>query len=261
MAAELKGLKPELAIAALKRRGLNLDPSFSWQDIYGELHGQMFTVAKSTGYDILDDIFKALLKALSEGRTYEQFARELTPLLQQKGWWGRQLVEDPMTGQMEPAQLGSAKRLQIIFDANMRVSYAAGHWSNFERNKSTRPYLRYVTMHDDVVRPEHAARHNLVLPVDHPYWNKWAAPCGWRCRCTMQSLSEREIRQLQAEGEILIFEPPADVLVPWTNKRTGEVRQIPKGIDPGWDHNPGKSGFMATEVQIQAKNAGRDISP
>lgn len=29
--------------------------------------------------------------------------------------------------------------------------------------------------------------------------------------------------------------------VEWINKRTGEVEQIPAGIDPGWDVNPGKN--------------------
>ena len=261
MTAEFKPLPPVRAIAALAQRGLNLDPSFSWLDVYGETHANMFTVAKSTGFDILDDIFKALLKALSEGMTFEQFARQLTPVLQQKGWWGRQLVTDPLDGEMKPARLGSAKRLQVIFDANMRVSYATGHWQNFERNKATRPYLRYVTMHDEFVRPAHARRHNLVLPVGHPYWNKWACPNGYGCRCTMQSLSQREIDKLLEEGENLIFEPPEDAMRDWVNKRTGEVHSIPIGIDPGWDHNPGKLGFQATEVQLEAKNAGRDISP
>ncbi|OJF90640.1 hypothetical protein AX761_23360 [Rhizobium sp. 58] len=258
MTAEFKPLAPLLAIAALERRGLNLQPSFAWQDIYGEIHANMFTVAKSAGYDILDDIFKALLKALSEGRTYEQFARELTPVLQQKGWWGRQLVTDPATGELQPAQLGSAKRLQIIFDANMRVSYATGHWANFERNKSSRPYLRYVALLDDRTRPEHAARHNLCLPVGHPYWNIWAPPCGWNCRCTLQSLSEREVEGMRDE---LTFEPPTDDVRDWVNKRTGEVRSIPVGIDPGWDINPGKVGFQATEGQLLAKAQSRDISP
>ena len=31
-------------------------------------------------------------------------------------------------------------------------------------------------------------------------------------------------------------------LRPWRNKRTGQVHQIPKGIDPGWAHNVGKIG-------------------
>lgn len=28
--------------------------------------------------------------------------------------------------------------------------------------------------------------------------------------------------------------------VPWRNKRTGQVHQVPRGIDPGWGHNVGK---------------------
>ncbi|WP_455270314.1 phage head morphogenesis protein [Rhizobium herbae] len=258
MTAEFKALKPELAIAALIRRGEALEPTFAWQEVYGEIHSRMFTVAKSTGYDILDDIYKALLKALSEGETYDKFARNLIPKLQRKGWWGQQIVTDPDSGESSSVELGSARRLQIIFDANMRVSYAEGHWSNFERNKSSRPYLRYVALLDDRTRPEHAARHNLCLPVDHPYWNIWAPPCGWNCRCSLQSLSQREVDAMRGQ---LKFEPPIDDMRDWLNKSTGEVRSIPVGIDPGWDINPGRVGFQATEAQLQAKSQSRDISP
>jgi hypothetical protein len=31
----------------------------------------------------------------------------------------------------------------------------------------------------------------------------------------------------------------------YTNRRTGEVMQIPRGIDPGWDYNPGKASWGA----------------
>lgn len=243
---ELKPLQPREAIEALITRGQQLAPSFAWQEVYADLHGKMFTVAKSAGYDILEDIFNALLHALEEGRTYEQFARELTPLLQSKGWWGRQRVVNPSTGLPETAQLGSPRRLELIFDANMRVSYAQGHWASFERNKAGRPLLRYVAILDERTRPEHAARHNLVLPVDHPYWNTWAPPCGWNCRCTLQSLSVRDVDRLREDGVALKTEPPPADLIPWTNKVTGETRMIDRGIDPGWDHNPGRAGFEAT---------------
>ncbi len=235
-------LKPEDAIKALTNRGRNLDPSFSWQDVYAEEHAHASTVAKSAGFDILTDIFSALQKALEEGKTFQDFARELTPLLQAKGWWGRQLVTDPATGEQKVAQLGSTRRLQLIFDANMRVSYAAGHWAHFERGKKGRPWLRYVAIMDERTRPAHAARHNLCLPVDHPYWDKWAPPCGWNCRCTLQSLSDRDVARMRGE---LKFDPPPDDDFAWTNKRTGEIRMIPRGIDPGWDHNPGKTGWSA----------------
>jgi SPP1 gp7 family putative phage head morphogenesis protein len=255
--AQLVPLPPADAIRFLEARGRQLSPSFAWQDAYAADHAAMFTVAKSAGFDVLQDIFKALSKALKEGRTLQDFSRELTPLLQAKGWWGRQLVRDPLTEEIRPAQLGSLRRLETIFNVNMRVSYAAGHWAGFERNKEARPFLRYVTMRDDHVRPAHARRHNLVLPVDHPYWNKWACPNGFGCRCTMQSLSQREIDKLMADGENLMFEPPEDETKTWVNKRTGEIRDIPIGIDPGWDYNPGRIGAnVAANEALAEKTAG-----
>lgn len=243
--AEIAALPPLEAIAALAERGKRLDPSFSWQDAWQADHAAMFTVAKSAGFDILAEIYDALLEALSEGRTFRDFARDLTPVLQGKGWWGRQPAYDPQSGEMRWSQLGSVRRLQTIFGANMRVSYAAGHWSRFERTKAARPYLRYVCILDEATRPAHRARHNLVLPVDHPYWDKWAPPCGWGCRCTLQSLSEREVKRLQDQGEALFFEPPPDTFRNFVNRRTGEISRVPDGIDPGWAYNPGKAGHQA----------------
>lgn len=250
MPIDLKPVQPRDAIAALVARGQQLYPSFAWQEVYAELHGQMFTVAKSSGFDILEEIYNALLEALEQGQTYREFAENLTPLLQAKGWWGRGLATNPQTGLPEMAQLGSPRRLELIFDVNMRVSYAAGHWASFERNKQARPYLRYVAILDDRTRPAHALRHNLCLPVDHPYWDTWAPPCGWHCRCTLQSLSQRDVDRMK--GQLKFELPPAD-LRPWENATSGEVRLIDAGIDPGWDHNPGKSGWQALQQRLGDK--------
>jgi SPP1 gp7 family putative phage head morphogenesis protein len=238
-------LPPRDAIAALMARGQHFDPSFSWLDIWQELHSNSFTVAKSAGFDVLDDIFRALMAALTEGKTFRDFAEELVDVLQNKGWWGKQLVKDPMTGELVPAQLGSLRRLQLIFDVNLRVSYAAGHWKNFETNKKSRPFLRYVCILDGRTRPTHRAHHNLVLPVDHPHWKIWGCPNGWNCRCTFQSLSQRDVDRLLAEGVELKFEPPVIPTRQYVNKRTGEVSTVPEGIDPGWAYNPGKAGYDA----------------
>ncbi|RUU12068.1 phage head morphogenesis protein, partial [Mesorhizobium sp. M6A.T.Ca.TU.002.02.2.1] len=64
---DLKPLPPVDAIAALFARGQSLDPEFSWLDTWQDVHARSFTVAKSAGFDILDEIYKALLVALSEG--------------------------------------------------------------------------------------------------------------------------------------------------------------------------------------------------
>lgn len=250
MAVELKPVQPRAAIAALIERGKDLAPSFDWQEVYAETHAAMFTVAKSAGFDVLEDIYAALQKALADGGTYRDFARDLTPVLQAKGWWGRQPVTNPSTGLPETVQLGSPRRLELIFGANMRTAYAAGHWSNFETNRQARPYLRYVHLEGQLdPRPQHAAWHNTVLPIDDPWWNTHACPNGWNCHCTLQSLAERDFDSIPG----LKFERPAEDLVPWFNKATGETRYIDKGIDPGWDTNPGKNGWKATLASIAQK--------
>lgn len=257
MAIELQALPFTEAIAALERRGATLKPQFSWLDDWQADHAAMFTVAKSAGFDVLGDIFEAYSTALSEGRTFRDFSRELTPALQAKGWWGRQLVTDPLTGEQTIAQLGSTRRLATIFDANMRVSYAAGHWSSFERNKAARPFLRYVHLEgQENPRLQHQAWHNTVLPVDHPWWNTHACPNGWGCKCTLQSLSQRDVDRLISQGVPLKFDAPAITMRDWLNKRTGEITKVPDGIDPGWAYNPGKAGFEAQRSTAAAKLAG-----
>lgn len=254
MVASLKPVAPRDAIDALVTRGQQLAPSFNWQEVYADLHSTMFTVAKSAGFDILEEIYEALQEALKNGETYDHFAKRLVPFLQSRGWWGRKAVINPHTGLSESAQLGSPRRLELIFDANMRVSYAAGHWTSFERNKALRPYIRYVHLEgQEHPRLQHQAWHNIVLPVDHPWWNTHACPNGWNCHCTLQSLSQRDIDRMLAQGTSLKFDPPPIETRAWVNKATGETRYVPVGIDPGWDHNPGKAGFAATLARLATK--------
>lgn len=260
MAIDLKPVQPRDAIAALIERGKTLEPSFAWQEVYADLHARMFTVARSAGFDVLEDIFQALLKALEEGKTYRQFAEELTPLLQAKGWWGEQQVTNPRSGLPQLIQLGSPRRLRLIFGANMRVSYAVGHWASFERNKAARPFLRYVHLEgQENPRLHHAAWHNIVLPIEHPWWKTHACPNGWNCHCTLQSLARRDIDTLTADGVRLKFDVPQEDLRPWVNKVTGETRMIDAGIDPGWDHNPGEAGWTVLEERLAAKADPLDI--
>ncbi|WP_428429528.1 phage minor head protein [Pararhizobium sp.] len=260
MGIEIKPLAPKDAIAAYEARRGRLTESFSWQDLFEAEHATQFTVAKSAGFDVLGDIDAAMVRAIAEGRTLRQFSKELQPVLEAKGWWGKKLVTDPLSGDLVAAQLGSTRRLETIFNVNMRVSYAAGHWASFERNKVARPFLRYVTMADDHVRPLHKLRHNLVLPVDHPYWNLWAPPCGWGCRCTLQSLSQRDIDRLQRQGEKLNFDPPENTFRNFVNRRTGEIVRVPDGIDPGWAYNPGKEGYSALKAAEKLINAPVDMA-
>lgn len=165
---------------------------------------------------------------------FAEFADELEPLLRQKGWWGRQVIVGP-DGTAEMVQLGSLSRLRTILDTNLRMSYARGRWERIQRRAERRPWLRYVATLDDRTRPQHRAWHGLVLRADDPFWRSHNPPNGWHCRCTVVQLSDRD---LERRGWSPSERPPSPTR-PWLNKRTGEVIQVPRGIDPGFQHNAG----------------------
>ncbi|MDH5524452.1 MAG: hypothetical protein OEY01_10740 [Desulfobulbaceae bacterium] len=58
------------------------------------------------------------------------------------------------------------------------------------------------------------------------------------------SASAREVEKLKEQGErIQTKAPRQEETYEWIDKRTGEVHQVPKGIDPGWDYNPGMAAY------------------
>lgn len=232
---------PEYALAYMRARGHLLSPSFDWRDVWQDCHTAAFTVAKSSGYNILGDIHAGLMQALGEGRTYRQFAAELMPLLQKKGWWGRAQAVDPLTGQMREVQLGSPRRLRIIYDTNMRTAHAAGEWVRIQEGKATHPFLRYVALLDEKTRLEHRQWHAVILPVDHPWWRTHYPPNGWWCRCGTMQLSPEDMDYFG----YAVTEAPEIRLVPWENKRSGETMLVPEGIDPGFAYNVGRASLAA----------------
>ncbi|WPZ33217.1 phage minor head protein [Thalassobaculum sp. OXR-137] len=231
-ALELKPLPPREAVDYFRSKGFKV--GFAWQDVWQSEHARYFTVAKAMQLDILEDIRGAVDQALADGTTFAQFREGLEPLLQAKGWWGRQRVTDPVTGEERLAQLGSPRRLKTIFDVNLRTSYAAGRWEQIQRTKRLRPYLRYVAVDDDRTRPEHQAWHGTVLPVDDAWWSTHYPPNGWNCRCTVRQLSAREAERLGGVSEAPVLRERR-----WENQRTGEIQNVPAGIDPGWNYHVG----------------------
>ncbi len=229
-------LPPTEAVRFFRAKGVHV--GYSWLDTAAEEHLRSFTVAKAMRLDILEDIAAALDEALAEGTTFETFYKRLEPTLRRKGWWGRQPVTDPEDGITRMVQLGSPRRLRIIFDTNIRMAYARGQWERIERVAEARPYLRYVTVQDSRVRPKHAAWHGIVLRWDHPFWKTHFPPNGWNCRCTVQQLSADDLDDF---GYTLSAHPPQgwNDTRDWVNRRTGKTLKVPRGIDPGFGHNVG----------------------
>lgn len=236
-------LAPAEAIAAFRARKL-LSTTFNWDAIWQEEHTVAFTVAKLMREDLLRTIRDALDEAIATGSSLEEFKKTIRPRMERAGWWGRREVVDPETGEIAVTKFNPA-RLALIYDVNVRQSYAAGRWSRIEASKRVLPLVIYRTMRDERVRASHKAWDGLVLPVDHPFWETHYPPNGWRCRCTAYALSERDVQRLEQSGVKVRRQAPPVENVQYTSKETGLTHQVPRGIDPGFAYNPGKTNRVA----------------
>jgi SPP1 gp7 family putative phage head morphogenesis protein len=221
------GLKFREAIAFFRAK-LRLGTRH-WTDLWEAAHGRAFVVAGAMQDELLQDFQEAVAKALEEGTTLEEFRRDFDRIVATRGWSYR----------------GSRGwRSRVIFDTNLRTAYQAGRWQQMQETKRRRPYLRYAGILDSRIRPMHRAWHGTILPMDHPWWQTHYPPNGWNCRCTVMSLSERDLRR---EGWTVSAEPPPGG-VERRSVRTPEGRitvEVPEGIDPGFAYNVGESGWAA----------------
>lgn len=240
MAELLKSVPAKEAIDHFRKKGYAI--GFSWRDVWKEEHAVAFTVAKAMRIDLLEDIRGAVDTAIAKGISVGEFKKQLRPILEAKGWWGRKDIEDPETGELRPATLGSNRRLKTIYDTNMRMAHSAGRWERAQRLKDRRPYLRYVAVQDERTRQTHRGWHDTVLPVDDPFWDTHYPPNGWRCRCTVQQLSDRDLTRF---GHKVSPRAPDLGTRDVVDRRRGEVHRVPVGIDPGFDYNVGKARLRA----------------
>lgn len=207
---------------AFFREKLNL-PTERWDDIWQAAHDRAFVVAGAMKADLLDDLRQAVDKAIATGTTLETFRKDFRGIVAKHGWQG-------WTGEGTPG--GFAWRTRVIYETNLRSSYAAGRWAqlNDPALKKLMPYWRYI--HNDRAidpRPHHKrwGDMRLTLPAAHPFWKTHFPPNGWGCRCRVVAVAKPKA------GDAIA--PPEG----WdaVDERTG----APVGIDKGWAYAPGAS--------------------
>jgi SPP1 gp7 family putative phage head morphogenesis protein len=227
-----------------------ITPTFDWRDVWEAEHAQQFTISRLARADLLAAIQEGITAVVGGDLSRRDWMKSAQQVLADAGWWGEKQVVDPATGGVVSTRF-NPPRLKLILDTNAQVAYSAGQWARINDAKATHPYVRYITRGDERVRASHAQWNGVTLPVDDPFWNTHWPPNGWRCRCRVQSMTRREYARRVDEGSITTTAPPADSRE-WINPRTGEVLQVPAGIDPGWAYNPGQAGARAAEIRRQA---------
>lgn len=171
--------------------------------------------------DALASIRVAVDKAIADGTTLDEFRRDLKGIIER-------------TGLVLRGKFGWRSR--VIFETNLRTAYMAGRWAQIQATKADFPYLRYTAVLDNRTRPQHRRWHDVVLPVDDPFWNTHYPPNGWGCRCNVMQLSARDLTR----QKLKVTDPPPSSGTAPRRTRDGRIIEAPPGIDEGWDHNVGK---------------------
>ncbi len=241
MAAEPRagGVPFDEAIAFLRDK-LRLT-SRAWTDVWQEANAVAFTVAGAQSAALVADFHQAITEAIAGGGTLAEFRGRFDEIVARHGWSYR-------------GKRGW--RTRVIFETNLRTAYQAGRWQQAWSAREDRPYLRYVAILDNRTRPLHRRWHGTLLPITDAWWRTHYPPNGWGCRCTAQSLSERDLarRGLKVTSPApLAGGVPRRVDTP----EGPRIESVPAGIDPGWAYNVGQAAQSARLAQ----QAVRDLAP
>lgn len=226
----LANMEPEQIVKWYKSKGYTF--SWDWKDTWQQAHAKAFTVAKVMKMDILQSIHKEVNKIFTDGNTFEEFQKNLTPTLKKLGWYGKVRAKDvpgynPEIVKGDPnkmIQLGSPRRLKTIYFNNANVAYNAGRWKHQFENRNERPYLRYIQVQRGNKRDSHTKYHNKVFRVHDPIWDIIYPPNGFNCGCYTTALNDNDLKKENlkvSKGD--------------TFKNTE--------VADGWNYNPAKAAF------------------
>lgn len=261
-------LQPEKAIEYFRAKGYAV--TWSWRELWQQAQAKAFTVAGVMKMDVLQDIRQSVDDALAKGETYAGFEKQLQPILERKGWWGRGAQIDPETGEMAGKGL-TPHRLATIYQTNLQTAYMAGRYQAQMANVQNRPYWQYVAVMDRRTRPTHAAMNGLVFRADDPFWSSFYPPNGFRCRCRVSALDGADLKSdglalSSSQGRL------SEIDVPTSRKPDAPTAKVTRfehapgkyvAPDVGWSYNPGKAAWKPDLAQYPADLARqyRDRNP
>jgi len=220
---EFKG-KPFAAAVDYLAAKVNL-PTEHWYDLTGGMHSRAFVVAGATKSGLLADFHSAINKAIASGTTLEQFRQDFDLTVAKHGWSFK----------------GDRNwRTRVIYNTNIQVAYQAGRYKELRGLESAAPYWEYRSKRDGRVREQHRQWDGLILRADDQWWDSHYPPNGWGCRCRVWPRTQGDLRRAGKQGP---DQTPDDGTYEWVDPKTGEVLPVPKGIDQGWDYNPGQAAW------------------
>lgn len=199
---ELKASYPA-AYAYLKARKVELPADFYAR--FEALRPEAWTVGKLAQLESIETVKKSLLDALKSGASFEDWQKTAQKM-----------------------DIFPKHYREVVFRNAMLSSYNSAKWASFRDNAQRFPVLRYSAINDGRTRPAHSAMHGLMMPVNDPRWQTLAPPSGHNCRCTLQSLTEKQAKAYGYKGA------PDKLPTYIDNKGIEQTVQA----DKGWHHSP-----------------------
>ncbi|ENY6783323.1 PBECR2 nuclease fold domain-containing protein [Providencia rettgeri] len=202
-------------------------PTRHWLDVYGAEHEVQFAVAGAMRADLLADLRTAVDRIIAQGGTLTQFRDDFRAIAARYGW---------------AYQGGFGWRTRIIYETNVRSSYMAGRFAQLFAVREHRPYWQYQHSHAvEHPRKAHLAWHGLILRWDDPWWATHFPPNGWGCQCGIVALRESDLVKFGKTGPDSA--PVTSLTTKWVGQRHPDGPRavtVPDGIDPGFEHAPGR---------------------
>lgn len=251
-------MKPEDAVKFLRDKGVAIPADY--KQMLADARARAFSIAGVARLDLLQDVLDLLAEAVEQGRTFEDFRKELPGRLAGSGW-------TPADG--EP--LSTPWRLANIFRTNVQAALMASRYQTLLRVKKSRELWQYVAVQDRRTRPSHAALHGRIYPADHPFWQSYFPPNGFRCRCDVITYSRAEAADLGLAvtegGELAEIEVPVSAQSNKTRKvrawrdADGTLHTPDAGFDspPTGEYTPDLSRYNDALVKDyrKARKSGR----
>ena len=220
-----EGVVPEKALAYWKSK--KPVSSAAFKALGDAAKSRSFAVAGLAKLDMVSDLHASLHEAMRNGETLASWQKRIPQVIEESGWTGR--------------------RIETIYRTNVQTAYMAGRYAEMMETAQSRPYWQYVAIGDARTRPAHAVLNGMVFRYDDAFWDTNYPPNGFRCRCTVRTLSARQMDKMGVE----VQKGPPGVLV-YTDPATGMERHIASVLpDSGFATNPGKSwlnGLAPTEI-------------
>ena len=241
------GSKPFIEAQAYLRNKIPL-PTNGWQDVYASQHDQAFSVAGANKTAIVEDFLTAIQAAVVDGETLQDFRKRFDSIVESHGW--------SYNGER-------GWRSKLIYETNIRQTSNAGREAQMAEPGFQKlfPYSQYRHSGATHYRPEHKAWDGLTLPANDGFWLAHSPSNGYFCKCKKFPVSDRQLKRL---GKTTPDPAPSISYKEHIDKRTGEVKQIPKGIDPGFEYTPNQSVLRQrslTQHEPPTKLANIPIGP